>query len=69
MFALLSGRWLRGIHFAVSFLEMWQKRQGGKNVDYLSMHAKDKHVIVIGGGDTGVDCIGTSLRHVCFSRL
>jgi glutamate synthase (NADPH/NADH) len=58
----IPGRWLRGIHFAVSFLEVWQKKQSGKDVDYLSMYAKDKNVIVIGGGDTGVDCIGTSLR-------
>lgn len=59
-----SGRNLKGIHFAVSFLEMWQKRQSGKAVDYLAMHAKDKRVLVVGGGDTGVDCIGTSLRQV-----
>jgi len=64
------GRGLRGIHFAVSFLEMWQKKQSGKSVDYLTMFAKDKNVIVLGGGDTGVDCIGTSLRQVgCWCRL
>lgn len=58
----IPGRELKGIHFAVSFLEMWQKKQSGKNVDHLSLFAKDKTVIVIGGGDTGNDCIGTSLR-------
>lgn len=58
----IPGRNLKGIHFAVSFLEMWQKHQSGKAVDYLAMNAKDKRVLVLGGGDTGVDCIGTSLR-------
>jgi glutamate synthase (NADH) len=53
---------LKGIHFAVSFLEMWQKHQSGKAVDHLAMNAKDKRILVLGGGDTGVDCIGTSLR-------
>lgn len=53
---------MNGIHFAMEFLETWQKQQlGAKKVGDLN--AKDKHVIVIGGGDTGCDCIGTSLRH------
>src|SRR6218665_2991349 len=43
---------------------MWQKHQSGKAVDYLAMNAKDKRVLVLGGGDTGVDCIGTALRQV-----
>ncbi|GFR72215.1 glutamate synthase [NADH] [Elysia marginata] len=45
----------------MNFLESWQKRQEGKENPYIS--AKDKDVIVIGGGDTGCDCIATSLRH------
>jgi len=59
----IPGRQLSGIHFAMSFLESWQKAQLGapKKVELL---AKDKHVIVIGGGDTGCDCIATSLRQV-----
>ena len=60
----MTGRGLNGIHFAVSFLETWQKKQTGKSVDFLSLYAKDKRIIVIGGGDTGNDCIGTSLRQV-----
>ncbi|KAJ8917498.1 hypothetical protein NQ315_005547 [Exocentrus adspersus] len=56
----LPGRQLDGIHFAMEFLESWQKKQLGAN--HEGPHAKDKHVIVIGGGDTGCDCIATSLR-------
>jgi len=56
----LPGRELEGIHFAMEFLESVQKRQLGSKEEGLN--AKDKHVIVIGGGDTGCDCIATSLR-------
>ncbi|XP_072396623.1 uncharacterized protein [Diabrotica undecimpunctata] len=56
----LPGRQLNGIHFAMEFLESWQKKQLGANFD--GSHAKDKNVIIIGGGDTGCDCIATSLR-------
>lgn len=57
----IPGRQLEGIHFAMSFLESWQKKQmGGSNINPLL--AKDKDVIIIGGGDTGCDCIATSLR-------
>ncbi|XP_052808642.1 uncharacterized protein LOC128237296 isoform X2 [Mya arenaria] len=59
----IPGRDLEGIHFAMSFLETWQKKQQGNNLEYLTLNAKDKDVIVIGGGDTGCDCIATSLRH------
>ena len=48
----------------MTFLETWQKKQHGNNLDYLKWYAKDKDVIVIGGGDTGCDCIATSLRQV-----
>jgi len=69
----IEGRQLKGIHFAVEFLKMNTKslldgtltNQSGKNWTYVS--AKDKDVIVIGGGDTGTDCVGTSLRHGCRS--
>ncbi|CAH0729004.1 unnamed protein product, partial [Brenthis ino] len=62
----LKGRQLNGIHFAMEFLEGWQKKQAGpvpghgKDTPVLS--AKDKDVLIIGGGDTGCDCIATSLR-------
>lgn len=59
----IPGRQLEGIHFAVSFLEHWQKKQMG-NAAPLDMRlmAKDRDVVIIGGGDTGCDCIATSLR-------
>nr|XP_027206472.1 putative glutamate synthase [NADPH] [Penaeus vannamei] len=58
----IPNRQLEGIHFAMAFLETWQKKQMGNKIDHTSLTAKDKDVIVIGGGDTGCDCIGTSLR-------
>ncbi|RNA35404.1 glutamate synthase [NADPH] isoform X2 [Brachionus plicatilis] len=60
----IPGRHLNGIYFAMSFLQSWQEQQGAKNknLDELKLLAKGKRVLVIGGGDTGVDCIGTSLR-------
>jgi len=60
----LPGRSFNGIHFAMDFLRANSKRVQGVYVpddDFVS--ANDKHVIVIGGGDTGSDCIGTSNRH------
>lgn len=59
----IKGRELQGIHFAMNFLESWQKKQAG-DMDMPPISAKDKNVIVIGGGDTGCDCIATSLRQV-----
>jgi NAD(P)H-dependent glutamate synthase small subunit len=59
-----------GIHFAMEFLLKNTKSLLDSNLEdenYIS--AKDKHVIVIGGGDTGTDCIGTSLRHGCKSLV
>jgi len=59
------GRESEGIHFAVNYLETWQKSQSGRtDVDHLSLSATDKTVVVIGGGDTGVDCVATALRQV-----
>ncbi|KAJ8315663.1 hypothetical protein KUTeg_007813 [Tegillarca granosa] len=58
----IPGRNLDGIHYAMSFLETWQKKQQGNDMDYLKYYAKDKDVVIIGGGDTGCDCIATSLR-------
>ena len=64
----VEGRDLRGVHFAMEFLLKNTKSlldSGHKDGNYVS--AKDKHVIVIGGGDTGTDCVGTSMRHGCRS--
>ncbi|PJC71254.1 MAG: glutamate synthase, partial [Zetaproteobacteria bacterium CG_4_8_14_3_um_filter_59_5] len=58
------GRELKGIHFAMEFLPMNTKRVLGDKIpadQWIS--AEGKHVVVIGGGDTGSDCIGTSNRH------
>jgi glutamate synthase (NADPH/NADH) len=49
----------------MNFLETWQKKQMGNSVEIGVLSAKDKDVVVIGGGDTGCDCIATSLRQVC----
>ena len=64
----IPGRQLEGIYFAVSFLEHWQKKQMGNEAPLdMRLIAKGKDVIIIGGGDTGCDCIATSLRQVCIS--
>jgi glutamate synthase (NADPH/NADH) small chain len=66
--ARCPGRDLQGIYLAMDFLTRNTKRfldSGLQDRSYIS--AKDQHVIVIGGGDTGADCIGTSLRHGCQS--
>ena len=54
---------LKGVHFAMDFLRQQNKRVAGDTVsDDIAISAKGKHVVVIGGGDTGSDCIGTSIR-------
>ena len=59
----IPGRQLDGIHFAMDFLTLQNKMcEGDKIHDKKKISAKDKHVVVIGGGDTGSDCIGTSNR-------
>jgi len=65
----IEGRNLKGVHFAMEFLHSNTKSllDGHKNGHFIS--AKGKDVIVIGGGDTGTDCVGTSLRHGCRSLL
>ncbi len=61
----IEGRNLKGIHFAMEFLTSNTKAvlEGHENTPHVSAAGKD--VIVIGGGDTGTDCVGTSLRHGC----
>jgi glutamate synthase (NADPH/NADH) small chain len=59
----VPGRELGGIHFAMDFLEQQNRRNAGDSIDdSKSILATGKHVVVIGGGDTGSDCIGTSHR-------
>ena len=64
----ISGRELDGIHFAMDFLTQQNKKVSGYEVDD-QISAKDKNVVVIGGGDTGSDCIGTSHRQGAASVL
>ena len=60
------GRDLKGIHFAMEFLHANTKSLlDSDHADGVYISAADKNVIVIGGGDTGTDCVGTSLRHKC----
>ena len=64
----IDGRELQGIHFAMEFLTVnTQALLDDGNPDQAAIHTKGKDVIVIGGGDTGTDCIGTSLRQGCKS--
>lgn len=70
----VEGRRLNGVHFAMEFLHANTKSlldanfsRNGSTGDYISARGKD--VIVIGGGDTGTDCVGTSLRHGCNSVI
>ena len=65
----IPGRELKGIHFAMDFLTANTKSilDGQKNGSFIDATAKD--VVVIGGGDTGTDCVGTSMRHGCNSLV
>src|SRR5690606_14166625 len=64
----IPGRDLDGIHFAMDFLSQQNKRVTGENLDNTKpILAEGKHVVVIGGGDTGSDCIGTSNRQGALS--
>jgi len=66
----IAGRELRGVHFAMDFLTATTRSLLTSNLEdgqYIS--ARDKKVIVIGGGDTGTDCIATAIRHGCTSLV
>jgi glutamate synthase (NADPH/NADH) small chain len=58
----VPGRELKGIHFAMDFLPQQNKRVAGDDVPG-QIFATGKHVVIIGGGDTGADCLGTCHRH------
>jgi glutamate synthase (NADPH/NADH) small chain len=59
----VEGRELKGVYFAMEFLSQQNDRNAGVKVpEEVSITATGKHVIVIGGGDTGADCVGTSAR-------
>ena len=65
----IEGRQLKGIHFAMDYLTANTRSllDQHKNGDFIDATAKD--VVVIGGGDTGTDCVGTSMRHGCNSLV
>ncbi|MEC9367270.1 MAG: glutamate synthase subunit beta, partial [Pseudomonadota bacterium] len=64
----VEGRDLEGVHFAMDFLPQQNRRVSGEPLgDAQPISAKGKHVVVIGGGDTGSDCIGTSFRQGALS--
>jgi len=66
----IPGRNLPGVHFAMEFLTentRFLLDHGAPGDSRPPIDAKGKHVVVIGGGDTGTDCVGTSLRHGCAS--
>jgi glutamate synthase (NADPH) small chain len=66
----IEGRNLKGIHFAMEFLYSNTKSLLDSNLqDGKYISAKDKDVIVIGGGDTGTDCVATAMRHGCKSLV
>ena len=59
----VEGRDLAGVHFAMEFLTQQNRRNGDEPIGPVDpILATDKHIVVIGGGDTGSDCIGTSIR-------
>jgi glutamate synthase (NADPH) small chain len=59
----IPGRNFKGVHFAMDFLSQQNKRVAGDRIFSGEIMATDKNVLVIGGGDTGSDCVGTSNRH------
>ena len=63
----IPGRELKGVHFAMEFLKQQNKRVSNLTIDEEVLTASNKNVVVIGGGDTGSDCIGTSNRQLAKS--
>jgi glutamate synthase (NADPH/NADH) small chain len=59
----IPGREFKGVHFAMEFLTQQNKRISHHHFNEEDIFAKNKNVVVIGGGDTGSDCVGTSNRH------
>ena len=68
----VEGRQLKGVHFAMEFLHSNTRNLVGGSLEdtgVTTISARSKDVIVIGGGDTGTDCVGTALRHGCRSLV
>jgi glutamate synthase (NADPH/NADH) small chain len=62
-----DGRKLAGVHFAMEYLTASTKALLNGGADHSPIHARGKHVVVLGGGDTGTDCVGTAMRQGCAS--
>ncbi|SHH90922.1 glutamate synthase subunit beta [Clostridium grantii] len=60
---IIKGREFEGTYFAMDFLASQNRRVSGEKIDKFDITAEGKNVLVIGGGDTGSDCVGTSVRH------
>src|SRR5476649_445030 len=65
----IEGRSLKGVHFAMEFLTANTQAVLNGGAEHALISAKGKDVVVIGGGDTGTDCVGTSMRHGCKSLV
>ena len=65
----IEGRNLKGVHFAMEFLTANTKALLNGGAGKTPISAKGRDVVVIGGGDTGTDCVGTSMRHGCKSLV
>jgi glutamate synthase (NADPH/NADH) small chain len=65
----IEGRQLKGIHFAMEFLTANTKAVLNGGAEHTPISARGKDVFVLGGGDTGTDCVGTSMRHGCKSLV
>jgi glutamate synthase (NADPH/NADH) small chain len=65
----VEGRALKGVHFAMEYLTVNTQAVLNGGADHSPIHARGKDVVVIGGGDTGTDCVGTAMRHGCKSLL
>ena len=63
----VPGRELKGVHYALELLVQQNHRNAGDKIPEETITAKGKHVVVIGGGDTGSDCVGTSIRQGALS--
>jgi glutamate synthase (NADPH/NADH) small chain len=65
----IEGRNLKGVHFAMEYLTVNTQALLNGGADHSPIHARGKDVVVIGGGDTGTDCVGTAMRHGCKSLV
>jgi len=63
----VEGRTLGGVHFAMDYLTASTQALLNGGADHAAIHARDKDVVVVGGGDTGTDCVGTAVRQGCRS--